>query len=239
MYLVKWLKNKKTNNTKPDKYRSKWKSHTLLMGIWYNHFGKPSDNIYENWTCELYDQAFPLLGIYLIYGTKRHTDEHLEEPKLETNQMSTNSRTHLPMQETRIQSLIQEDPTCPGATKPVRHNYWACALEPTSHNHWSRHTLQPALEEKPPQWEARTRQATRQEPHSPQREKSPHSNEDPVQPKRKNFFKKISYCHVTTWTKCTDTMLCNRSQTLRRTYIWLHLCKIHNRQNQSMITSSG
>ena len=84
MYLVKWLKNKKTNNTKPDKYRSKWKSHTLLMGIWYNHFGKPSDNIYENWTCELYDQAFPLLGIYLIYGTKRHTDEHLEEPKLET-----------------------------------------------------------------------------------------------------------------------------------------------------------
>ena len=47
MYLVKWLKNKKTNNTKPDKYRSKWKSHTLPMGIWYNHFGKPSDNIYE------------------------------------------------------------------------------------------------------------------------------------------------------------------------------------------------
>ena len=28
-------------------------------------------------------------------------------------------RNHLPMQETRVQSLIWEDPTCRGATKPV------------------------------------------------------------------------------------------------------------------------
>ena len=28
----------------------------------------------------------------------------------------------LPMQETRVRSLIWEDPTCHGATKPVRHN---------------------------------------------------------------------------------------------------------------------
>ncbi|KAJ8791477.1 hypothetical protein J1605_004282 [Eschrichtius robustus] len=34
------------------------------------------------------------------------------------------------MQGTRVQALIREDPTCHGATKPVRHNYWACALEP-------------------------------------------------------------------------------------------------------------
>ena len=25
----------------------------------------------------------------------------------------------------------------PGATKPVRHNYWACALEPVNHNYWA------------------------------------------------------------------------------------------------------
>ena len=31
-----------------------------------------------------------------------------------------------------------EYPTCHGATKPVRHNYWACALEPTIHNYWAR-----------------------------------------------------------------------------------------------------
>ena len=38
---------------------------------------------------------------------------------------------------TQIQSLIREDPTCLGATKPVLHNNWACALEPVSHNYWA------------------------------------------------------------------------------------------------------
>ena len=31
-------------------------------------------------------------------------------------------RIRLPMQETRVRALVQEDPTCCGATKPVRHN---------------------------------------------------------------------------------------------------------------------
>ena len=67
------------------------------------------------------------------------------------------------MQETRVRSLVQEDPTCRGETKPMRHNYWACALEPGNCNCWA-HTQQPpkakqlrasALQrEKPPQWEA-------------------------------------------------------------------------------------
>ena len=32
-------------------------------------------------------------------------------------------RIRLPMQETRVRALVQEDPTCRGATKPMRHNY--------------------------------------------------------------------------------------------------------------------
>ena len=32
-------------------------------------------------------------------------------------------RIHLPMQGTRARSLVREDPTCRGATKPVHHNY--------------------------------------------------------------------------------------------------------------------
>ncbi|XP_061028207.1 ubiquitin-conjugating enzyme E2 W isoform X1 [Eubalaena glacialis] len=32
-------------------------------------------------------------------------------------------RIHLPMQGTRVRALVQEDSTCRGATKPVRHNY--------------------------------------------------------------------------------------------------------------------
>ena len=42
------------------------------------------------------------------------------------------------MQGTQVRALVREDPTCHGATKPVRHNYWACALEPVSHNYGAR-----------------------------------------------------------------------------------------------------
>ena len=45
------------------------------------------------------------------------------------------------MQETRVSSLIREDPTCCGATQPVHHNYWACALEPRKCSYWA-HLLQ-------------------------------------------------------------------------------------------------
>ena len=34
-----------------------------------------------------------------------------------------------------VLSLVREDPTCHRATKPVCHNYGACALEPASHNY--------------------------------------------------------------------------------------------------------
>ena len=44
-------------------------------------------------------------------------------------------RIHLPMQGTWVRALAREDPTCRGVTKPVRHNYRACALEPASHNY--------------------------------------------------------------------------------------------------------
>ena len=36
-------------------------------------------------------------------------------------------RICLPMQGTRVQALVWEDPTCRGATRPVSHNYWDCA----------------------------------------------------------------------------------------------------------------
>ena len=36
----------------------------------------------------------------------------------------------VPIQGTQVQYPVQEDLTCYGTTKPVYHNYWACALEP-------------------------------------------------------------------------------------------------------------
>ena len=83
-------------------------------------------------------------------------------------------RTRLPMQGTRVRYLVQEDPTCCGATKPVCHNYWACAQEPVHRSYWAHmpQLLKPMLwgpcatttedrgpqQEKPLQWEARAPQ---------------------------------------------------------------------------------
>ena len=68
-------------------------------------------------------------------------------------------RVCLPMQGTQVQSLVWENPTCSGATKPMRHNYWVhasqllsphatrrnylspCALGPACHYYWA-HVLQ-------------------------------------------------------------------------------------------------
>ena len=95
----------------------------------------------------------------------------------------------LPMQETLVWSLIQEDPTRSRATRPERHNYWACALEPRNHNYWA-HTLQS------PSFTAREATATRSpypemssSPCSPYEEKSPCSNRDPAQPKINKYIK--------------------------------------------------
>ena len=41
------------------------------------------------------------------------------------------------MQGTWVRSLVKEAPTCRRATKPVHHNYWACALEPARLNYWA------------------------------------------------------------------------------------------------------
>ena len=49
-------------------------------------------------------------------------------------------RIHLPIQATRVRPLVRGDPTCHGATNSVRHNYWACTLDPASHNYWSPRT---------------------------------------------------------------------------------------------------
>ena len=70
------------------------------------------------------------------------------------------------MQGTRVQALVQEDPTYHGATKPVCHNYWTCALEPVGHNCGARVTQLLSLhsrahapqQEKPLQWETRAPQ---------------------------------------------------------------------------------
>ena len=112
-------------------------------------------------------------------------------------------RIHLPIQGTQIQSLLQEDPTCHNAAKPVYHSYCASAPEPVSCNYWGpcaprAHTLQ---QEKPPQWEACALQLKSSAPPTPATKerwckavKTQHS------PKQINFFiKKKDNLHDVLW----------------------------------------
>ena len=64
-----------------------------------------------------------------------HKNFHTSNRKYWTPLVAQWLRICLPVQGTRVRALVREDPTCHGATKPVRHNYWACALEPASHNY--------------------------------------------------------------------------------------------------------
>ena len=98
------------------------------------------------------------------------------------------------MQESWVWSLIWDDSTCHGATKPVCYNYWACAVDPGNCNYWvhvpqllkpkcpGAHALQT---ERPLQWGACT----------PQWERSPCSNRDLAQPEINNkiIFKNVYF----------------------------------------------
>ena len=78
-------------------------------------------------------------------------------------------RIRLPVHGTQVWSLIQEDSTCCGATKPVHCNYWSpSAVEPMLHNRRSR------CNEKPVHYNWRVALE--------------HGDEDPMQQKIKKFF---------------------------------------------------
>ena len=109
----------------------------------------------------------PFLILHLICGKKTSTLReicwgHQEEVKQVTTDLSPQKkpltknywgtslapqwiRIHLLMQGTWVWSLVQEDPTCLGATRPLSHNYWACALEPENLCCWAhvRQSLKP------------------------------------------------------------------------------------------------
>ena len=64
----------------------------------------------------LYDPAIPTLGIYPEKTV-------IQKDTCGASLVAQWLRICLPMQGTQVQPLVREDPTCRGATKPVRHNY--------------------------------------------------------------------------------------------------------------------
>ena len=54
---------------------------------------------------------------------KKQGKNAIKSTKIWASLVAQRLRIHLPMQGTWVRSLVREDPTCRGATKPVRHNY--------------------------------------------------------------------------------------------------------------------
>ena len=127
------------------------------------------------------------------------------------------------MQEIPVQTLIREDPTCQGATKPTCRDYWACALRPRSQSSWAHvpQILKPVCpranapqQEKPPQWAACTLQLE-SSPCSPQLEKNPLSNEDWAQ--LKNIYIYIcTYINTHTHTPNNNSKCMKQSEEIER-----------------------
>ena len=110
-----------------------------------------------------------LLGSLTFEGKLTNQDE-LFEFKISSHQASwvaQRQRICLQMWEALVWSLIWAGPKCCGATKPMYHNYWACALEPGNRSYWSLH----ALELCALQWEARTPQLESRPPLTAARQK--------------------------------------------------------------------
>ena len=81
---------------------------------------------------------------------------------------------HLPVQGTRVWSLLWEDSICRRATKPVHYNFWAGSLEPVSRSHWTHVPQSPCSTTR----EVCTPELERS-PSSPQLEKAPAQQQKP------------------------------------------------------------
>ena len=88
---------------------------------------------------------YKVLGLHSLKSFGNSEEARTEAVKKSDSGGAQWLRICLPIQGTRVRALVGEDPTCRGAPKCVRHNYWACALEPANHNCWSPHYLEPVL----------------------------------------------------------------------------------------------
>ena len=106
-----------------------------------------------------------------------HLSQRLLEPKQShrTPLVAHWIRIRLPMQGTRVRSLVREDSTCCGTAKPVSHNYSAHVLQllkPTR--------LEPVLQERSRRNEKPVRCNQRVTPRRHNQRKASYSNNDPA-----------------------------------------------------------
>ena len=96
-------------------------------------------NMIKIYNSELYAHFF-LWNMRSLYFWKTKVIFKVQGASL-VIQWKPGPRISLAMYRAPVRSLVQEDSTCHGATKPMRHNYWSpCALEIGLHNKRSHHS---------------------------------------------------------------------------------------------------
>ena len=113
----------------------------------HNFSNHPCDDYYKNYksslncsrTCPHLYKAYVITPWTILFRSiippQMH---HINNKRARTSQVAQWLRIRLPMQGTRGWALVWEDPTCHGATKPMCHNGWVCALESASRSYWAR-----------------------------------------------------------------------------------------------------
>ena len=122
------------------------------------------------------------------------------------------------MQGTQVWALVREGPACHGATKPMRHNYWACALDLVSHNYWAcvpqllePVCLEPVLHNKRSRHSGSPCTAMKSRPRLLQLEKARAQQRRPNTAKNKFIKKKKSalfFCVLPSWWFCHINEMC-------------------------------
>ena len=109
-------------------------------------------------------------------------------------------RIQLPMQGTRVRSLVWEDSTCHRGAKLVRQTIELVALEPESCNYWSSCPLEPVPHQRSQRDEKPLHQHERGAPARHNQRKPVCGCEDPAQPKIKINTSPQGRGHILVWT---------------------------------------
>ena len=112
------------------------------MGCRSNQFFSPSEVLQQPlllWMGSVFLFVCFSSSVYRI-GCQGSFVRAIFTQKVHTTILGTSSvvqqiRIHLPVQGTRVRSLVQKDSTCHRATEPVRHNYRPQVLGPVTRNH--------------------------------------------------------------------------------------------------------
>ena len=112
--LISWLQSPSAVILEPPKILGLRASHIL-----YAMRGRWKDFLPSSWSIAFLSEnsCGP--------SDKRSLAGHFKTVQIQASLVVQRLRIGLPMQGTQVQSLIQEDPTCHKATKPMHHNYWA------------------------------------------------------------------------------------------------------------------